>query len=65
MVGVTGNIRTTTRTYGIGANIIYNGTTAQVTGTGLATVWGTTNTTVTINNAAGVSLSQNPAFIAA
>ncbi len=62
--GATGNIRTTTRTYGIGANIIYNGTTAQVTGTGLATVWGATNTTVTINNAAGVSLSQNLAFTA-
>ncbi len=63
--GATGNIRTTTRTYGIGANLVYNGTTAQVTGTGLAATWGTTNTTVTINNPAGVTLSQNLAFTAA
>ncbi|MFN8285727.1 MAG: T9SS type A sorting domain-containing protein [Chitinophagales bacterium] len=63
--GAIGNIQTTTRTYGIGANLVYNGTTAQVTGTGLAATWGTTNTTVTINNTAGVTLSQNLAFTAA
>ena len=41
------------RTYSTGANYIYNGSAAQVTGNGL-----TGANSLTINNAAGVSLSQ-------
>jgi hypothetical protein len=49
-----GNIQVTgTRTYSTGANYIYNGSAAQVTGNGLT---GANN--LTINNAAGVSLSK-------
>jgi hypothetical protein len=53
--GASGNIQTTgTRTFSTGANYVYNGTAAQVTGNGLpATV-----NHLTINNAAGVTLSQ-------
>ncbi len=52
--GATGNIQTATRSFDTGANYIYNGTAAQVTGNGLpATV-----NNLTVNNAAGVSLSQ-------
>ena len=51
-----GNIRTTTRTYIAGANYEYNGTAAQVTGSGLSA---NTPANVTINNSAGVSLSAN------
>ena len=52
--GATGAIQTNTRNYLTGANYIYNGTSSQVTGTGL-----TQNTprNLTINNSAGVSLS--------
>ena len=52
--GASGNIRVSgTRTYNTGANYIYNGSAAQVTGNGLpATV-----NNLTINNAAGVTLS--------
>ncbi len=52
--GATGNIQTTTRTYTAGANYIYNGTAAQVTGNGLTS---TTPLNLTINNSAGVTLS--------
>jgi hypothetical protein len=53
--GATGNIQVTgTRTFNAGANYIYNGTGAQVTGNGLpASLTGN----VTINNASGVTLS--------
>lgn len=52
--GATGNIQTTTRTYTAGANYIYNGTLAQVTGNGLtANIPGN----IEINNSAGVTLS--------
>jgi hypothetical protein len=48
-----------TRTYDPAANYTYNGSLAQVTGTGLpASLTGT----VTINNSAGVTMSQNTAF---
>ncbi len=58
-----GNIRVSgTKTYNTSANIIYNGTSAQVTGTGLASTYGTANTQITINNAAGVTLSQALSF---
>jgi Secretion system C-terminal sorting domain len=55
--GATGNIQTSgtgsTRTFSTGANYEFNGTAAQVTGSGLpATV-----NNLTINNAAGVTLS--------
>ncbi len=49
-----GNIQTSTRTFNTGANYVYNGTSAQVTGTGLP---GTLNS-LSISNAAGVTLSQ-------
>ena len=50
-----GNIQTNTRTYSTGANYIYNGTAAQVTGIGL-----TQNipANLTINNSAGVKVSN-------
>jgi fibronectin-binding autotransporter adhesin len=51
--GLTGNIQTSLRNFNAGANYIYNGATAQVTGSGLpATV-----NNLTINNAAGVTLT--------
>ncbi len=51
--GATGNVRSTTRTFSTMGNYAYTGTAAQVTGSGLpATV-----NTLTINNAAGVTLS--------
>lgn len=50
-----GNIRVTgTRTYSTGANYIYNGTSAQVTGNGL---YQNTPANLTINNSSGVTLS--------
>lgn len=59
----TGNIRnTSTRTFIATANYIFNGTAAQVTGDGFAnaTVPGTANVnTLTIDNAAGVTLSKH------
>jgi hypothetical protein len=51
--GASGNIQTTTRNFGPGANYTYNGTGAQVTGNGLP---GTVNN-LTINNSAGVTLT--------
>jgi hypothetical protein len=52
--GATGNIQVTgTRTYDAGANYIYKGTTAQVTGDGL-----TAADTLRIENSTGVTLSQ-------
>jgi|GEM_PF-2642127 len=55
--GATGNVRVTgTRTYTAGANYIYNGTVAQSTGNGLPS---NTTGTVTINNAAGVTLADS------
>ncbi|MDD4991430.1 MAG: T9SS type A sorting domain-containing protein [Paludibacter sp.] len=51
-----GNIQTTVgRTFTAGASYIYNGTSAQVTGTGLTQ---NTPANLTINNFAGVSLSS-------
>ncbi|HAM51175.1 MAG TPA: hypothetical protein DCP92_10990 [Nitrospiraceae bacterium] len=54
--GATGNVQVTgARTFNTGANYIYDGTAAQVTGNGLpATV-----NTLTINNAAGVTLTAS------
>jgi len=55
--GATGNIQTTTRTYSTGANYVYNGTSAQVTGTGLTQ---NTPANITINNPGNtVTLSAN------
>ncbi|MDT8397455.1 MAG: hypothetical protein RQ899_02440, partial [Pseudomonadales bacterium] len=53
--GASGNVRVSgTRTYSTGANYIYNGSSAQVTGNGLpATV-----NALTVSSSAGVSLSQ-------
>ena len=53
--GATGNVQSTTRTFSNGANYIYSGGAAQVTGNGLPT----TVNDLTINNAAGVTLSAN------
>src|SRR5205823_3135516 len=53
--GVAGSITTTTKTLNTAANYTFNGTSAQVTS---ATMPATVNT-LTINNAAGVTLSQN------
>lgn len=53
-----GNIQTTARTFNTGGNYLYIGSAAQVTGNALpATV-----NNFTINNAAGLSLSQNLAI---
>ncbi|MDO9253922.1 MAG: T9SS type A sorting domain-containing protein [Bacteroidales bacterium] len=49
-----GNIRSTTRTYNVAANYIYNGSAAQSTGNGL-----TTANNLTVNNTAGVNASGN------
>ena len=57
--GATGNIRVTgTRTYNAGANYIFNGTGAQITGTGLPTAEITGNITV----ASGASVSTTNAI---
>jgi hypothetical protein len=54
--GTTGNIRVTgTRSFNQFANYIYNGSSAQVTGNGLPAAV----KNLTINNAAGVTLSSN------
>jgi hypothetical protein len=53
--GATGNIQSTgTRTFNSGANYIYNGTAAQITGTGL-----TAANNLTIDNGAGVTLTAS------
>ena len=58
--GATGAIQVGgTRTYNSAANYTYNGSLAQVTGIGLPV---SLTGTVTINNAAGVTMSQNTAF---
>lgn len=55
--GATGNIQVTgTRTYNTGANYVYNGSAAQATGNGLSQ---NTPASVTIDNAAGVTLGQD------
>ena len=51
--GSTGQIQTTTRTFNPAAGYSYAGTSAQVTGTGLPSTVGK----LTVNNAAGVSLT--------
>ncbi|MFA5667820.1 MAG: T9SS type A sorting domain-containing protein [Balneolaceae bacterium] len=53
--GATGNIQTTTRTFGSSGSYTYNGSGAQNTGTGLPS----TANNFTVNNAAGVTLSSN------
>lgn len=56
--GVNGNITVTgTRTFNTGADYLYNGTTAQATGNGLPA----TTRNLTIDNAAGVTLSASTA----
>jgi len=52
--GSTGAVQTPVRTYSAGANYIYNGTSAQLTGNGLTQ---NTPANLTVNNGAGVSLS--------
>jgi len=51
--GATGSVQTTVRTFNTGANYVFNGSSAQVTGTGLPS----TVNNLTINNSAGVTLS--------
>ncbi len=53
--GATGNIQTTTRTFSSSGSYTYNGSGAQIVGTGLPS----TVAKLTINNASGVSLSNN------
>jgi CSLREA domain-containing protein len=55
----TGNIQTTNRNFGTAGNYIYNGTSAQITGNGLPT---SGTGALTIDNSAGVSLSQATSF---
>ncbi len=50
-----GNVQTFSRFYSAGANYVYNGSSAQVSGDGLPV----TVNTLTINNAAGVTLTGN------
>jgi len=58
--GATGNILVNgTRTYSLGANYIYNGSSNQVTGNGLTQH---TPTNLTINNSTGVTLSAATAI---
>jgi len=56
--GASGNIQTATRTFTSGASYLYNGTAAQVTGSGLPTA-ASAIVNLTITNAAGVTLSGN------
>ncbi|MEQ9308789.1 MAG: T9SS type A sorting domain-containing protein [Balneolaceae bacterium] len=53
--GATGNIRTTTRTFSNSGSYTYNGSSAQVTGSGLPT----SVNNLTINNSTGVTLDSN------
>lgn len=57
--GALGSIRTTTRTFNSGANLVYNGTVAQVTGSFITTPTASTINSLTINNSSGVNLSGN------
>jgi len=56
--GTTGSIRTQSSTFSSGANYTYNGTAAQITGIFTTTPTALTLNNLTINNAAGVTLSQ-------
>tara|TARA_R110000868_G_scaffold304437_14_gene565167 strand:- start:3917 stop:7564 length:3648 start_codon:yes stop_codon:yes gene_type:complete len=53
--GATGNIRTTTRTFGTSGSYTYNGSSAQITGTGLPS----TVNSLRINNASGVTIDAD------
>jgi hypothetical protein len=55
--GATGNVQTTTRTFNVAANYIYNGAGAQITGNGLPA---TVNKLI-LTNASGVQLSSTVA----
>ncbi|MFA5833136.1 MAG: fibronectin type III domain-containing protein [Bacteroidota bacterium] len=58
--GATGNIQGTgTRTYNSGANYIYNGSSAQITGVFTTSPTAFTVNDLTIDNSAGVTLSGN------
>lgn len=55
-IGLTGNVQVVgTRNYGTGSTYTYNGSAAQITGSGLPS----TVANLIINNSAGVTLSQN------
>lgn len=57
--GYVGSIQVTgTRTFSSGANYVYNGTSAQVTGTFTTTPTAATVNNLTINNASGVTLNN-------
>ncbi len=68
--GATGNIQTTTRIFNTGANYIYNGTAAQITGTGLPatvnnlTFSGSGTKTLTGSTAVTGTLTQNDLTVA-
>jgi hypothetical protein len=57
--GATGNIQSTTRTFNSGANYIYDGSSAQVTGTFTTTPTASTVFDLVVNNSAGVTMSGN------
>ncbi|MEZ5173334.1 MAG: hypothetical protein R2850_07455 [Bacteroidia bacterium] len=61
--GAIGNIQTSVRNFGTTGQFIYNGTVAQSTGTGLAA--SVTTASITIDNASGVSLTQNTSITGA
>ena len=55
VTGNSGSVQTATRTYNAGANYEFNGSLAQITGTGLPN---SLTAGLTVNNSAGVTLSQ-------
>lgn len=60
--GATGSVQTLTRTFSSGANYTYNGSAVQITGIFTTTPTANTLNNLTINNAAGVTLSQAEAL---
>ncbi len=57
--GALGSVQTTNRYFSSTANYVYNGTTAEVTGVFTTAPTALTVNSLTINNAAGVTASQN------
>lgn len=53
--GATGNIQTTTRLFGNSGSYVYNGSSSQITGTGLPT----SVSNLTINNSSGVTIDSD------
>lgn len=58
-LGLAGSVQLTTSSFSSGANYIYDGSSSQITGVFTTTPTANTVANLTINNAAGVTLSQN------